>query len=551
MRVFCLCLAACISMAQIRLPPPSPASAGAGSLEGIVSDAASHAPLKKARVNLNGAGVTLAAVTGDDGRFAFHALAAGSYSVQAWKTGYNLPQQAIFTDPANTTFTLGDGEERKGVEIPLTPGGAISGRVVDDEDVPVRGCNLTAVQPGYPQENRNLRHTGGSGSASSNEKGEYRIINLPSGRYHVFIHCRVALPAPHPLLARDDPRTPHETYLPRFYGGGLDPATASRLTVVAGATLESVDFRLTRVPAFTLHGSVAGGDSQMAGINVVLLPANPELRDLMQANASPNPQTRKFQIQPVIPGSYTLYAFSMHEGRTLAAQRTLEVRADPPDPLEISLQSGAEIKGSVQFDSDDHPPLENGQVSLSPVEGPFFLPQSQAQIDKDGAFTLTGVLAGRWRLRVGAPGFVKSATLGDQPVPPDGLQVSEGTAGPLRIIMGSKMAAVHVEIAGAAPDRQFSAVIFPEDPQRLDDGLGRAGSTIGNGRVEFGELAPGRYRIVAFESPNPWPILQRPDLLKALESSSTAIDVPEGGSVSATVETIARDELMRVLAENQ
>src|ERR1035438_3177825 len=71
----------------------------------------------------------------------------------------------------------------------------------------------------------------GVGGTATNDKGEYRIDNLAPGRYHVFAHCRVALPAAHPLLPRGDPRTPHETYLPQFYGGGLDPATATRLTV--------------------------------------------------------------------------------------------------------------------------------------------------------------------------------------------------------------------------------------------------------------------------------------------------------------------------------
>lgn len=556
LRIFCLCLWACIAMAQIRYtpPPPRPDSgpAGTGSIEGIVSDSTSHAPVKKARVMLSGtAGLT--AVTGDDGRFVFRGLASGSYFLQATKTGYNLAEQAIFADQANNGVVLGDGEERKGVEIALAPGGAISGRVVDEEDVPIRGCNVTAVQPGYQQERRNPRNVGIAGSASTSEKGEYHIVNLAPNRYYLFVHCRVALPAAHPLLRRDDPRTPHETYLPRFYGGALDPATATRLTLVAGGTLESVDFRLTRVPAFVLHGSVTGGDVQMptSSINVTIVPANRLLRGLMDSHVALNPQTHKFQIQPVIPGSYILYAYSMHEGRVFAAERALELRAAPPDPLEISLESGTEIKGSLQFDSDDRPPLENGQVSLIPVNGPFFLSQSQAQVDKDGTFKLTGVLPGRWRLQVNAPGFVKSASLGDQPVPPEGFQIAAVASGPLRITMGSKVAAVHVEVAGAAPDRQISAVIFPEDPERLGGGLERAVTVMGAGRIEFEGLAPGRYRVLAIDSPNPWTIVQRPDWLKALKGSGAAIDVPEGGSVSTTLETIPRAELMRALEENQ
>ena len=556
-RAFCIYLLASTAMAQIQPAPPAAASSGAGgtggtgSIEGIVSDATSHAPLRKVQVTLNGAiAVALNAVTDAGGRFAFRELAAGSYWLGAWKPGYNPPQAIFAAEAQSAGVVLGDGEQRKVIEIALLPGGAIGGRVVNEEGVPVRGCAVTAVQPAYEQNRRNLMGVGGT---ATNDKGEYRIDNLAPGRYHVFAHCRVALPAAHPLLPRGDPRTPHETYLPQFYGGGLDPATATRLTVVAGASLENVDFRMTRVPAFTLRGSIAGGDAEALAsvVNVMLLPANRLLRSLLLSSAAADSQSRKFQIQPVIPGSYLLLAFSMHEGRVFSAQRMVEVGAAPPDPLEIPLQSGADLKGSLQFDSDDHPPLENGQISLAPMDGPFFVPQPRAQLDKDGAFTLTGVLPGRWRLIVSVPGFAKSVSLAGQPVSPDGFQVGAGAAGPLRIVMGSKLADVHVEVAGAAPDRQVSAVIFPEDSDRLGAGLERAGSAMGTGRIEFGAMPPGRYRVFAIDSPNPWPILQRPDWLKALESRSAAIDVPEGGRVSTTVETIPRDELMRALEENQ
>ena len=118
-------------------------------------------------------------------------------------------------------------------------------------------------------------------------------------------------------------------------------------------------------------------------------------------------------------------------------------------------------------------------------------------------------------------------------------------------MLGSKLAAVHVEVAGAAPDRPVSAVLFPEDPERLGAGIERASTAMGTGRIEFGGLAPRRYRIFALDSPNPWPILQKPHWLKRSKAASAAVDVPEGGSINTTLETILRDELMRALAENK
>lgn len=554
-RAFYICLLASAAMAQlVRLPQRPPAEpsapAGTGSIEGNISDAVSQAPLKKAQVTISGSiAAPLTAVTDASGRFAFRGLAAGSYWLNASKAGYN-PPQAIFAAAPNNGVELGDGEQRKGVEIALMPDATIGGHIVNEEGLPVRGCGISAVQPGYEQNRRTLSI---AGSASANEKGEYRLNNLAPGRYYLFAHCRAALPAAHPLLPRGDPRTPHETYLEQFYGGGVDPAAATRLAVAAGASLDNVDFQMTRVPAYTVRGNIVGGDPEAhAGpVNVMLLPVNRLMRRLMQVNAMADSASRKFQIVAVIPGSYLLTAFTMGGGRMFAAERPVEVGPALVDPLQIALQSGADLKGSMQFDSDDHPPMEGAQISLAPVDASFFVPQMSAQVDKDGAFTLTGVLPGRWRLTVNGPGFAKSVSLAGQQVPPDGFQVAAGAAGPLRIVMGSKMADVHVEVAGAPPDQQISAVIFPEDSSRLGTGLERIGSAMGTGRIEFGGLAPGRYRVFAIDSSNPWPILQRPDWLKALESRSAAIDVPEGGRASTTVEMIPRAELMRVLEGNE
>ena len=554
-RAFCICMLASTAMAQIQRHPPAPpaepsAPPGKGSIEGTISDAGSQTPLKKAQVTITGSiAAPLTAVTDASGRFAFRQLAAGSYWLNASKQGYN-PPQAIFAAAPNTGVVLGDAEEKKGVEISLMPDGSIGGRMVDEEGLPVRGCGVRAAQFTYEQNRRTLRS---AGFASTNEKGEYHIENLAPGPYYVFTHCHTELIAAHPLLPRGDPRIPHETYLPQFYGGGVDPAAATRLKVVAGANIDNIDFQMTRAPAYTLRGSISGSDpAALAGrVNVTLIPMNRMMRALMQVNGMVDPASGKFQFAAVIPGSYLLTAFNNRDGRLFAGERPVEIGHAPPDPVQIPLRSGADLKGSVQFDSDDHPPLENGQISLAPVDAPLFTPHLQAKVDKDGAFTFTGVLPGRWRLIVSLPGYLKSATLAGQPVSPGGFQVASGPSGPLRILLGSKMADVHVEIAGAPPDQQLSAVIFPEDSSRLGAGLERAGSAMGTGRIEFGAMAPGRYRVLVTDISNPWPILQRPDWLKALESHCAAIEVPEGGHVSMTVETIPRDELMRALEENE
>lgn len=529
--------------AQIQKPPPVPRK---GSIEGIVSDAVSHEPLKKVQVVLNGPGFSLTAVTDAGGSFAFRELAAGQYWLSASKSGYNQGHSILSAEAASMIVLTAD-EQRKDVEVSLTPAGTISGRVVNEEGIPVRGCDVNAVELVIEQERRTLR--GVAGGMVTKDRGEYRLTNLGPGRYYLFARCHVELPAPHPLLARGDLRTPHETYLPQFYGGGLDPSTSTKVALEAGVSLQDIDFRVSRVPAFTLRGSVSGSDPGAldAPVNIMLLPANRLMRNLTSSNATAESPGYKFQIQGVIPGSYLVFSFSHHESGTFTAERTVEVGASPPDPVELSLSKGSEVKGSVQFDCDDHPPLKNTQVFLAPLDAPSYVSQPRAIMDKDGAFTLTGAMPGRWRLTVSAEGYPKSVSFGGQSVSPYGFQIGLGAGGPLRITMGCKQAQVTVSVDDAPAGRQVFALLFPEDPAILGAGVERVGSSLGTGRIEFGALPPGRYRVFATDAPNPWPILERLDVLQALESKTVLIEVPEGGLASATLKLIPCEELMQVL----
>jgi len=523
---------------------------GHGVIEGTVVDAATHEPLKKSKVTMNVFRQTpLTAFTDASGRFVLRELPAGGYWLNASKSGYNQAQDSLGAD-ANLQVTLGTDETKKGIEIALIPGGSIGGRIVDEDGLAVRNCYVQSVQPGYEQGRRIL--TGAAGGTGTSDKGEYRISNVAPGRYYLFAHCGSELPAPHPLLPRGDPRTPHETYIPQFYGGGLDPAAAIRVAVAAGASLDGADFEMRRIRSFTLRGSVttADADGPPDNVTIMLYPANPLLQDLMQHSATTNPRSRTFQIPSVVPGSYRLVAFTRREGRPAYAERTVEIGNSPPEPIELSLSAGVDLKGSVQFDADDHPPLENAQLFLAPVGANRYMSQPRADINKDGTFTLPGVVSGHWRLTVNAFGYVKSLSLAGQQVSPHDFQIAPGATGPLQVLVGMKTADISVTVTGLSEGGQASVLIFPEDLDRLGAGLERV--AMGGSQLQgIRGLSPGRYRLLATDAPNPWMLQQRPDLLKAIESSTQAIDVPEGGHVSATVELVSREELLRLVAEKE
>jgi hypothetical protein len=57
----------------------------------------------------------------------------------------------------------------------------------------------------------------------------------------------------------------------------------------------------------------------------------------------------------------------------------VEVGASPPEAIELSLSTGADLKGSVQFDADDHPPTENAGLFLASLGGYRYMSHVQAQ----------------------------------------------------------------------------------------------------------------------------------------------------------------------------
>jgi TonB-linked SusC/RagA family outer membrane protein len=80
----------------------SPARAqDAGTISGVVTDAASRAPIPSAQVQI--VGTTRGAVTGDDGRFRIAGVRAGTYQVRVLRLGYQASSQTVAVVGGGTT----------------------------------------------------------------------------------------------------------------------------------------------------------------------------------------------------------------------------------------------------------------------------------------------------------------------------------------------------------------------------------------------------------------------------------------------------------------
>ena len=521
-----------------------PAPTGKGVIEGVVLNEVTRDPIRKAFVSIGGPAQPMNVTTDQSGRFVVRGLPPGQYWMAAQRPGFgNSP-----ASESGRQVTLAANEEKTGGEITLMPLASISGRIVDEFNAPIVGCNVSAMKSAGAAGNR--RFGGGASAQPTNDKGDYRVQDVAPGRYYIFARCSAELIAPHPLMALDDPRVPHQVYRAQFFPGGSDPSGATRISLTPGAEVKGIDMRMHRVDAFTVRGRVGTAEG-----NVVAGPATINLSEDIAVvtgwtsyGGATDERKGTFEIRNVPAGSYLLSAATLGEGPRYQARLNIEVGERAPDPIEVVLSPGADITGTIETEN------RNGaaapQINLSSFEQFGMATSAQATADSEGAFVLHGVFPGRQMLSVGnVAGYIKELRIGDKQVNPQGFDLTAGTAGPWRIVMGTKGGKLSGTVAGSMPESgTVFAVLLPSGSDVNISG-GPAIPVNRDGRFELSGLQPGRYRVFAMETANPYAITAEPELLKAIESRGQSIDVAEGDSAKVAPEIISAEELKRLLRE--
>ena len=289
------------------------------------------------------------------------------------------------------------------------------------------------------------------------------------------------------------------------------------MTVAAGAEIRGIDIRLRRTPAGLVTGQVGATDPALLKrpFQVVLRPTSPDFDGWPFTPQFPG-RDRTFRF-PATPGSYLLLASAWDEGPvpTYTAQQVLDLKEMPPDPVHLVLERCPDVKGTVEVVGENAPPLEGLQVVFDPIDSLFSAQPARAQVGHDGAFTLAAVAPGRWRLSVPGQPYMKS---------PDEFEVPRSGVGPLKVVVSTKTGQLK---ASASSNRPVTFVLVRDSGQVL-------GAVTGKHEATFQRLAPGRYRLYAFEG-NP---VTRPDVLKALEGRARQVEIGESQTVQATTELI-------------
>jgi hypothetical protein len=248
-----------------------------------------------------------------------------------------------------------------------------------------------------------------------------------------------------------------------------------------------------------------------------------------------------FEIANVIPGSYNLTAIQQSQNRMLSGRTRVDVGNSGIDYVGVDLRYGLSVSG--QFETDGQAPgqfrMNNLRVQLTPTENlPFG--NADAQVDEQGKFTLENVGAMTYRVNVNGlnnGSYLISGKHGNSEALNELLQINdEGSRLVLRVGFTPGQVTGTVTEKAGQPFRAATTVLVPASRNRLD--LYRTTTSDQDGRFTFANVAPGDYKILAWEDV-PRGAYTDPAFLKNYEERGRAITVDKGESESVQIPVIA------------
>ena len=382
----------------------------------------------------------------EDGSFVLEDVAAGRWTVEAFAPGY---------EPGSASgVTVGEGEAAEGVEVRLSKGGVITGKVLESRTGrPILDATVTAALSGGEPRMGRIR-MGGEGEdneTATDAEGRYEIAGLAPGTWTVT--------ASHPdwseaTTSVELKEAPASADIRLGKGGSVVGTVLAAGRPVAGA---QVALSAAGDSGFRAGAGMMGGGEQSA------------LSD----------EGGRFRFERLNPGRYSLGA-SLRDQSSAPAEAV--VTGDDAQEVQLILAEGALVRGVVTGLPEN---LLAG-VNVSAQGQDFW---STTRTGSGGTFELTGVPEGVLTLRANAGDFLTGSRSATATV-----TIGPGQAEAAAEIVFEQGFRVEGRVSRggrAVPDAMVMA--FPESGNRRS----ASGRTDEAGNYALEGLEEGRYDISA------------------------------------------------------
>ncbi len=529
---------AAIAAASGQQPEVKPAR-----ISGVVTNAITGEPVRKVQVRLSkesargGPGQSAAATTDAAGRFVFDGIESATYRLSAQKPGFLTMQYGARRGSSRGTPIKLDAAQELTLDFKLPPQGVIAGRLVDEDGDPVMGASVTATRI-----TASARTQDDGRSTATNDLGEFRLANLPAGRYLVLAHAQGRRFGERLALARRN-EEPEREYAPTYYPGSLEAAGAAPVEVAPGKESGGIQFALVKTAVYRVRGKVTSASPLPQNLSIFLAPR----KAVAGRRGGPGSGGRvgadgSFEILSVRPGSYYLVATPMGRGPRAGGRAPIDVSGDI-DNASVTLSPPPTITGTVRIE---------GQATTDFGRARIFLRAAEAggqggaigEVKPDGTFRIDNATPQAYLvIPFGFADnlYLKSVRLGTQPVTGKFDLAMAAPGVPLHIVMSPNAATVGGTVKEKdQPAGGVQVSLMPDPMDAANAWRVKQATTDQNGNFTLKGVAPGEYRVYALAEPTLGADLD-PEFLKSYAAQATKVSVRENATAQVEVRLIDAD----------
>ena len=516
-------------------------------LSGTVVNSVTGEGIPRALVQING--MRQAAVLTDaDGHFHLEGLSRASARVIVRKPGY-FSEQEIPGRPIAPRASLVDiGPGTQPLTLKLVPAAIVTGRITGSDSEPIE----TMVRLFVKQSVNGRKFWQQAGTAMSGEDGHYRIGNLRPGQYLISVNAPQGEDFAS-LTAKQQRGYPLEWFYP-----GVPERNAAGVIEVAPRQEFQADVSLPEQNVYRISGTVVQPPEVMGSwIHLLTGDVDPApIGARMQAGG-------RFRISQVPAGSYVLQAGGTDQlSRQYYARIPISVRSNvdgivvaisplPTVPVVVKAEfTRPQLRTSQP--ADQRPP--SVYVQLLSVDPPYSRIPSQAGGPENQGIQVANVPPGRYRVELSQPyGYVRAATCGSTDLLQDSLVItSHGQMPPIEVTLRDDVGSLAVNFNGTLPEGGAQVLVLADDaptqaprigyvsPPRAQASNGVTDSVGGlnmNTGLQWQDMAPGNYRVVAFDSLDGLEY-GNPEVMQKYSSHMAHATIHSGGKTAVSVDVI-------------
>ncbi len=282
------------------------------------------------------------ATTDPEGRFKLTNVAAGRYYLVPLAPAYFAPSEDRMV-ASGKPVTLMKGENLDGIELALTPGGVITGRVTTAGGWPLIGREVYAILTDLRVMQSLPATRDGASAFKTDDRGVYRIYGLPAGRYIVSV--------------QRDQNSP--TSVENFSLGVTAKSQARTFEVTAGMVVENVDIKLAPIMrAFDVSGRVV---DEATGQPISKIRVGRSALDasgksvIVNLGGPPVNERGEFRFTGLLPGRYSVYMPIDSGSEYYSDQVFFEVVDQDVTGVEIKARRAASLSGRVVIEGARDP----------------------------------------------------------------------------------------------------------------------------------------------------------------------------------------------------